>query len=118
MFDFGKNWEDYSKRILNCEKLDAAQESIINLLGKDALKSKSFLDIGCGTGIFSISAANLGASKVVGLDVNPRCIDVCKKNSQKFINKEIQPEFKVVSVLDSRQLYELGTFDLVYAWGS
>lgn len=37
-------------------------------------------DIGCGSGILSIVAAKLGASKVVGVDLDPTCIKVSKEN--------------------------------------
>ncbi len=37
-------------------------------------------DIGCGSGILSIAAAKLGADKVVGVDIDPVCIEVSNKN--------------------------------------
>lgn len=37
-------------------------------------------DIGCGSGILGIVAAKLGADKVVGIDIDPICIDVSKEN--------------------------------------
>lgn len=37
-------------------------------------------DIGCGSGILSIVAAKLGASKVVGVDLDELCVKVSNKN--------------------------------------
>lgn len=37
-------------------------------------------DIGCGSGILSVVAAKLGAEKVIGIDIDPVCIDVSKEN--------------------------------------
>lgn len=40
----------------------------------------SLYDIGCGSGILSVVAAKLGARKVVGIDIDPICIDVSEDN--------------------------------------
>lgn len=37
-------------------------------------------DIGCGSGILSIVAAKLGAKKVVGIDIDPVCVEVSNEN--------------------------------------
>lgn len=37
-------------------------------------------DIGCGSGILSIAAAKLGASKVIGVDLDPVAVKVSKEN--------------------------------------
>ena len=38
------------------------------------------LDLGCGSGILSIAALKLGASKVVGTDLDPDCMISTKEN--------------------------------------
>jgi SAM-dependent methyltransferase len=40
------------------------------------------LDVGCGTGILSIGAAKMGASEIVGLDVDPDAIAAARANAQ------------------------------------
>ncbi|MBI3398146.1 MAG: 50S ribosomal protein L11 methyltransferase [Deltaproteobacteria bacterium] len=44
------------------------------------IKSKSVLDVGTGSGILAITAAKLGAKKVVGLDRDPEALKVARKN--------------------------------------
>lgn len=44
---------------------------------------KNVLDVGCGSGILSISAVKLGADEVVGVDIDPIAIEESKKNSEK-----------------------------------
>lgn len=41
----------------------------------------SVLDLGCGSGILSIGAARLGATEVLGLDIDPDAIAVSNKNT-------------------------------------
>lgn len=117
MFEFGKNWERFSLNAMSEETLDDAAASVRELLGGDRLKGAAFVDVGCGSGLFSIAAARLGAARVMGLDVDPKCIEVAKANAARF-GFEKQTEFKEISILDRPAAEPLGTFDVVYAWGS
>src|SRR5690242_2910220 len=80
IFDFGSNWEGFSKLHVDPRRLEIACESLETLLEKKDFVGKSFLDVGCGSGLFSIAAYRLGATKVVGIDVNPRCIEISRSN--------------------------------------
>ena len=40
------------------------------------------LDLGCGSGILSIAALNLGGSKAVGVDIDPKAVDVAYENAE------------------------------------
>ncbi|MFI3256021.1 MAG: 50S ribosomal protein L11 methyltransferase [Psittacicella sp.] len=46
------------------------------------LKGKLVLDFGCGSGILGLAAAKLGASKVVGIDIEPQAIDATLRNAK------------------------------------
>jgi len=41
---------------------------------------RSFLDVGCGSGILSIAARRLGATRVVGLDIDSDALTVARRN--------------------------------------
>ena len=116
-FDFGENWVQFSEIALTDESFDSAITSIQTLVGIKSLENLSFLDVGCGSGLFSIAAQKLNASKVVGIDINPVCINVSKENSERYLPN---PTIKFVngSALDNALLRKLGVFDVVYAWGS
>jgi ribosomal protein L11 methyltransferase len=43
----------------------------------------TFLDVGCGSGILMIAAAGLGASRVVGIDIDPTAVEVAGENLEK-----------------------------------
>jgi SAM-dependent methyltransferase len=116
-FDFGKNWEAFSEQRVDTDRLARACQSLLSLLREDSLAGLSFLDVGCGSGLFSIAAYQLGASRVVGLDVNPRCIEISQNNRERLIPGS-PVEFHVASALEPEQLERFGAFDLVYAWGS
>ena len=116
-FDFGKNWEKYSGSITS-EQLQTAQKSLNDFLGPEGLRNKSFLDIGCGSGIFSISASLRGSKRVVGTDINDRCVEVSRKNTERFVTGGARPEFFQESALNQEGMARLGRFDVVYAWGS
>lgn len=117
-FNFGKNWKNYSLRALTDQRLDVVKDSVKDILGIESLKGKTFLDVGCGSGIFSIAAAQLGA-EVKGVDINPLCIEVSIHNAQEYTpDDQMIPEFATCNALDENQMRQLGQFDVVYAWGS
>src|ERR1041384_3373388 len=115
-FDFGSNWAEFSKRHVDSQRLEMACESLRKLWEEEKLEGKSFLDVGCGSGLFSIAAHRLGAAKVVGIDVNSRCIEIARANRD-LLAPGAPIEFHIASVLDAERLKGFGTFDLVYAWG-
>ena len=118
MFEFGKNWESFSRSALDEDSVREAEASLRHLLGVEDLRGKSFLDVGCGSGLFSVAAARLGADPVVGTDVDPRCITVAAGNTSKFAGNAPPPRFQVLSVLDADGVRGLGLYDIVYAWGA
>lgn len=68
-FEFGKNWERFLANI-NEDKVNAAVRDIENFLsGK--MKGRTFLDIGCGSGLSSMAAYRLGAVCICSADIDP-----------------------------------------------
>lgn len=116
-FDFGANWDAFSDRLMAEGRLHVAMESLQKLLHRESLHGASVADVGCGSGLFSIAAAKLGAARVVGLDINPRCIEVCCRNKARLAPSAAL-SFHRASALSAEELAPFGTFDLVYAWGS
>jgi putative methylase len=48
----------------------------------DDIVDKLVIDLGCGTGRLGIGALLLGASRAVGIDIDPKAIEVSKENSE------------------------------------
>lgn len=115
-FEFGKNWQFYIEKYFNEEKVEEAKLSFLDFAGEDSIRNKSFVDVGCGSGLFSLAAYRLGASRIVSFDVDPFSVECCKRLRE----REGKPENWEVfhgSVLDKDQLSKLGKFDFVYSWG-
>jgi SAM-dependent methyltransferase len=120
-FDFGRNWEAFSAAKLDARRLHDAARSLRELIGAENIEGRTFLDVGCGSGLFSIAAAQCGAVRVVGFDIDPTATEVSKANVVRLadhLGGTARPDFCVGDVLDDTFLAQLGTFDIVYAWGS
>lgn len=61
---------------------DIAADIIFNAY--DDIYEKEVVDLGCGTGIFSIGAALMGAKKVVGIDIDSHAIKIAQEEAKKF----------------------------------
>jgi SAM-dependent methyltransferase len=115
-FKFGENWASFS-RYLDEDGVKEAEQSLNTLFGDAALKGKTFLDIGCGSGLFSIAAARLGAQKVLGIDVDPMSVETSQVNAAHWLENNDGVSFLLGSALDAVQMDALGSFDIVYSWG-
>ena len=59
------------------------------------IENKIIIDLGCGTGIFSVGAVLAGAKKVTGIDVDKDVIIIAKEYAKK---NNLEIEFKVDDV--------------------
>lgn len=53
----------------------------LDWLGDVGLAGKSVLDYGCGSGILAIAAQRHGATRVVGVDIDPQALRVAEENA-------------------------------------
>jgi 2-polyprenyl-6-hydroxyphenyl methylase/3-demethylubiquinone-9 3-methyltransferase len=114
-FEFGRNWSEYSE-LIDGERIDQAVRGLERLGGAGGLEGKSFLDIGCGSGLHSLSALRLRAARVVAVDLDPHSVATAKQVlSQYAPDRQWEVREQSVFDLDPQQL---GQFDVVYAWGS
>jgi 2-polyprenyl-3-methyl-5-hydroxy-6-metoxy-1,4-benzoquinol methylase len=114
-FAFGDNWAEFLKG-LDEQRIKEAVASLKNMLEVEDLNGKSFLDIGSGSGLFSLAARRLGA-KVFSFDYDPRSEACTRELKNRYFENDKDWSVGSGSVLDSEYLNRLGKFDIVYSWG-
>lgn len=115
-FSFGENWQEFLKT-LDDERKKEAKKSLADFLGgRNAIKGKTFVDFGSGSGLFSLAAYLLGAKKVFSVDIDDFSV-ACAKYLRKKEGTPKNWEIKKGSALDRKFIKSLGKFDIVYSWG-
>ena len=115
-FAFGKNWQRFL-RYLNDERILEAEKSLRDMLGVPSLAGQSFLDIGSGSGLFSLAAMRLGAARVHSFDYDPNSVACAQELKTRYFSGVGNWQIEQGSVLDYDYLKALGQFDVVYSWG-
>lgn len=114
-FAFGRNWQRYVDRYLDPERIAIASQSLTDLIGED-LCGKTFVDIGAGSGLFSLCAHRAGAGRVVSIDVDPESVASCRLLKERSGDPDT---WEVVegSILDPGLQALIPKGDVVYSWG-
>jgi 2-polyprenyl-3-methyl-5-hydroxy-6-metoxy-1,4-benzoquinol methylase len=114
-FEFGKNWSAFLS-VLDEERIAKAEESLKEMLEVSTLSGKTFLDIGSGSGLFSLAAKRLGA-KVFSFDFDSNSFNCTKELKRRFFENDENWTVEQGSALDQDYVETLGKFDIVYSWG-
>ncbi|MCZ7622150.1 MAG: class I SAM-dependent methyltransferase [Candidatus Kuenenia sp.] len=114
-FEFGKNWRHFFACI-NEDRILEAKRSLKIMLNVEDLEGKSFLDIGSGSGLFSLAARRLGAH-VHSFDYDPQSVACTHELKRRYFPNDSNWTIGEGSALDTNYLSSLGTFDVVYSWG-
>jgi 2-polyprenyl-6-hydroxyphenyl methylase/3-demethylubiquinone-9 3-methyltransferase len=114
-FAFGDNWRSFLQE-LDETRIGAAVASLTDMLATTDLTGRSFLDIGSGSGLFSLAARRLGA-RVLSFDYDAESVACTQELRRRYYPDD--PTWTVAhgSVLDRLYLESLGQFDVVYSWG-
>ena len=113
-FQFGENWADYSGSISDSD-IVMSEVGLKRLLGLGTLNGKTFLDIGCGSGIHSLAALQLGAKTVKAIDIDKTSV-ACARGviGSRWHKDNFAVEVKNVFDIS---VENTGQFDIVYSWG-
>ncbi len=114
-FDFGSNWASFL-RTLDEGRIREAERSLREMLEVDDLAGRRFLDIGSGSGLFSLAARRLGA-QVHSFDFDPRSVACTAELRRRFFPDDPCWTVAEGSVLDAGYVSSLGPHDVVYWWG-
>lgn len=114
-FEFGKNWAAFLS-VLDEERIETAVQSLREMLECDTLAGKRFLDIGSGSGLFSLAARRLGA-EVVSFDFDTNSVACTRELKKRYFESDANWRIEQGSALDADYVAGLGKFDVVYSWG-
>lgn len=114
-FEFGKNWTSFLQ-VLDDDRIVRAADSLKQMLGVDDLEQRSFLDIGSGSGLFSLAARRLGA-RVHSFDYDPDSVACTQELRRRYFPQDARWVVEQGSALNADYVAALGKFDIVYSWG-
>jgi 2-polyprenyl-6-hydroxyphenyl methylase/3-demethylubiquinone-9 3-methyltransferase len=114
-FGFGENWRKFLEDVTE-DRIQEAERSLRAMLGLHSLAGTTFLDVGCGSGLFSLAAVHLGAERVHSLDY-----DTDSVAATSLLREREAPSsdwtIERGDILDADYVSSLGEYDVVYAWG-
>ena len=113
-FEFGENWTRFLA-ILNDDRVRQAEQSLSSMLGV-SLVGKSFVDVGSGSGLFSLAARRLGA-RVHSFDYYAKSVACTQELRRRYSADDPLWTVEQASALDQNYIASLGKFDIVYSWG-
>ena len=96
-----------------------ARESLLAMISEadGAISAGTrFLDVGCGSGLFSLCARSAGC-EVTSFDYDPDAVSCAKELRDRYYPDDSNWAVLQGSVLDKEFLESLNTYDVVYAWG-
>jgi 2-polyprenyl-6-hydroxyphenyl methylase/3-demethylubiquinone-9 3-methyltransferase len=114
-FAFGENWSRFLGD-LNESRIAQAERSLREMLEVERLDGRTFLDVGSGSGLFSLAARRLGAS-VRSFDFDPQSVACTAELRRRYFPDDPEWTVEEGSALDADYLARLGQWDVVYAWG-
>src|ERR1051325_10673691 len=106
-FDFGENWREFLA-LVDESRIGQAERSLTEMLGSESLAGKTFLDVGCGSGLFSLAGLRMGATQVCSFDFDVESVECARELRRRFrvgSNWEIEQG----DILDQSFVATLGT---------
>ncbi|MEY2423065.1 MAG: hypothetical protein QOI95_3132 [Acidimicrobiaceae bacterium] len=114
-FGFGRNWSRFLSQV-DADRIEAAERSLLSMLHRSTLDGTSFLDVGSGSGLFSLAARRLGA-RVHSFDYDPESVACTSELRRRFRPDDDGWTVEHGSALDREYLEGLAHYDVVYSWG-
>ena len=115
-YGFGRNWEDYIRKHFSEERVDISRKHMLEFLGLENLNGRSFLDVGCGSGLQSLAAFRAGAGKIFSFDYDIHSVRATKM-MRKIAGDPKNWQITQGSILDDNFIQGIETADIIYSWG-
>jgi 2-polyprenyl-6-hydroxyphenyl methylase/3-demethylubiquinone-9 3-methyltransferase len=115
-FTFGKNWAEFAQIHFNENRIEISKKHLLDFLSMESLAGKSFLDIGCGSGIHSLAAYRAHAARITSFDFDPLSAETTQKIRSQYADQSAWEVYQG-SILDEAFIKKLHQTDIVYSWG-
>jgi SAM-dependent methyltransferase len=116
-FEFGQNWQKFLAKCYSPERLEISKTCLSSFLAPATVKKKSFVDVGCGSGLSSLAAHDLGASRLLSFDVDSDSV-LATMSLRELRGAPNHWSVQHGSALDAPYVQSLGKWDIVYSWGA
>ena len=93
-----------------------AEASLKRMLQVDDLRGKCFIDVGSGSGLFSLAARRLGA-RVHSFDYDSQSVACTAELKRRYFQDDSEWFVEEGSILDREYIDRLSEFYVVYSWG-
>lgn len=114
-FAFGRNWRRFLATV-DEDRIVASQAALLDALGVDDLDGRSFLDVGCGSGLSALAALRSGA-RVTAFDYDPEAAAATRELLGRWAPAGAEWTVLNGSALDRGFVLGLGPHDVVHSWG-
>lgn len=115
-FQFGRNWASFLS-VLDERRILEAERSLDEMVGRTQIHGRTFIDVGSGSGLFSLAAMRMGARRVHSFDYDPDSVACTSELRRRFFPQAAHWTVEQGSVLDADYLRRLGQWDIAYSWG-
>lgn len=114
-FSFGANWQKFIETV-DEHRIALVCESLVASFAGESLEGLGFLDLGCGSGLFSLAALRLGADPVISVDIDPLSV-ACATALR--AREGYPPKWRIVrgSILDDAFVASLPRTPRLFSWG-
>ena len=116
-YGFGANWKHYVETSLNEARIASAVEALRDLLAVETLRGRTFMDIGCGSGLSSLAACRLEAARVISFDFDADSVGASRWLRSREGIAEARWTIVQGSVLDPAFMASLPAVEVLYSWG-
>jgi SAM-dependent methyltransferase len=115
-YAFGKNWAEFIGKNFSQRVVEDSRKHLADFIRIDSLRDLTFVDIGCGSGLHSLSAYQMDAKQIVSFDYDPDSVATTKKLHE-YAGSPPSWRIEQGSVLDKSYMEKLPKSDIVYSWG-
>jgi len=114
-FRFGENWRDFVESQVSAERIEDAKARFRRLFMPEEIRSKRFIDIGCGSGLSMLCALENDPAVAAGVDTDPSSVEAAKALLSRYA-QGLSWSVTQRSIFDP-VLHASGRYDVVHSWG-